>query len=153
MPVRPVEETLKLIFRKSEPNYATECIVWQGLATPKGYGYIKYGGKDRSIHRVIYEAKKGKIRDGLHVLHTCDNTRCVNKDHLYLGTNRENIDDKIKRDRSGKKLNKTKVLEIKLFLKEGMKQSVIARQFGVAPNIISRIKTGHRWAHLSSEEG
>lgn len=153
MPIRPRDETLAIIFQKSIKNEVTGCLIWQGRTNRKGYGLISYGGKHRSTHRIVYEAFKWDIPEGLHVLHRCDNRRCVYLDHLHVGTNRDNIEDKISKDRSGKKLNISKVLEIKRLLAAGVPHSEIAAQFGIACSIVSRIKTGHRWGHVSSVGG
>jgi hypothetical protein len=150
---RTNEETLKVIFSKSIENPQTGCICWHGYTNHKGYGLIKYGGKDRSIHRVIYEAQVGDIPKDMHVLHTCDNRRCVNRYHLFLGTNRDNIDDKIRKDRSGKKLNIEKVKQIKELLLWGVSQKEIAVQFGVARCTISHINRGDKWAHVHDNGG
>lgn len=153
MPIRPADVTLSLIFQKSVSNPQTGCVVWQGRLNHKGYGLISYKGKYRSTHRIVYEALIGEIPAGMHVLHRCDNRRCVNTEHLFLGTNRDNIEDKIAKDRSGKKLTIAKVLEIKRMLAAGEPHSRIAARFGIVSSIVSRIKTGHRWGHVTSEGG
>lgn len=149
MPTRIAENTLQLLFERSIPNTQTGCIVWQGCLNRKGYGVISFRGKYRGTHRVVYEMQVGPIPFGLHVLHRCDNRRCVNKDHLFLGTNRDNIEDKIAKDRSGKKLNIEKVKEIRAMLDAGNSQPAIAKRFGIHPSIVSRINNGKRWGHMA----
>lgn len=58
-----------------------------------GYGYINMGGKNTRAHRVAYEFHKGPIPAGMFVCHTCDMPACVNPDHLYLGTQFDNMRD------------------------------------------------------------
>ena len=70
------------------------CIEWTGSRNPKGYGQKKVGGKTIFAHRWAWEQANGPIPDGLHVLHTCDNPPCVNVDHLFLGTNADNVKDR-----------------------------------------------------------
>jgi len=77
-----------------------ECWTWTASQTG-GYGLIGTPkGNDRA-HRVSWVMANGPIPDGLHVLHTCDNPLCVRPDHLFLGTNEDNIMDRIKKGRKG----------------------------------------------------
>lgn len=90
--------------RRSDPVFmknvlvdnTTGCWNWVGaVANKKGYGSF-FG--DRA-HRVSYRTFKGEIPSDKHVLHRCDNPSCVNPEHLFLGTNKENIDDKMLKGR------------------------------------------------------
>lgn len=153
MPVRLAEDTLRAVFDRSIPNVQTGCLVWQGGLNRKGYGVISLRGKYRGTHRVVYELAVGSIPNGLHVLHRCDNRRCVNKEHLFLGTNRDNIDDKIEKDRSGKKLDIEKAKRIKTMLLRGLPHRVIADEFGISPTTVSYIKSGRHWAHVQHNGG
>lgn len=91
------------------------CVVWTGAVSGgnrKGgdqYGYIRVQGKTKRVHRVVYEELNGAIRRKKIIMHTCDNTLCVNPDHLVLGTQRDNMRDMIKkgRDFHPSKLRKT----------------------------------------------
>lgn len=82
-----------------EPN--SGCWLWVGGTRDKrGYGnWIRQGFDTRSAHRISWMMHKGPIPDGLHVLHKCDVTLCVNPEHLFLGTNQDNIDDKVRKGR------------------------------------------------------
>lgn len=78
------------------------CILWIGSTVGAGYGQILVSGRMRLAHRVAWEAAHGPIPKGLCVLHDCpngDNSRCINPDHLWLGTKAENNAD---RDRKGR---------------------------------------------------
>lgn len=78
-----------------------DCWNWSGSIGWHGYGYFYVKGKGIRAHRFSYTYHKGEINDGLLVCHSCDNTRCVNPDHLWLGTQKDNMEDKIKKGRSG----------------------------------------------------
>lgn len=95
------------------------CWLWQGFIFPdaivngktvrRGYGGIGYRGRNSRTHRVMWVITKGSIPTGMHVCHTCDVRHCCNPDHLWLGTNRENITDMVKKGRGpcGVKATKT----------------------------------------------
>lgn len=82
-------------------NEATGCHEWQ-RSTSKGYGQLYVPGRPRPAHahRFAWELAFGVIPEGLHVLHKCDNRKCVNLEHLFLGTNLDNIRDKCRKGRA-----------------------------------------------------
>ena len=71
----------------------SECIEWEGYRHKDGYGRRSVGGKVRQAHRVAWEAVHGDIPEGHCVCHSCDNPPCVNVEHLFLGTHRDNMKD------------------------------------------------------------
>lgn len=71
----------------------TGCWLWQGFIHAMGYGDACYRGKNHRVHRAMWIVTRGAIPSGMHVCHTCDVRHCINPDHLWLGTNRENIRD------------------------------------------------------------
>jgi hypothetical protein len=76
------------------------CWIWTGAAHERGYGRIRWRGRIRSTHRVAFEVFYKEVPpDDKLVLHTCDEARCINPDHLYLGTQRDNMQDRIARNR------------------------------------------------------
>lgn len=76
------------------------CWIWTGYCQKNGYGTIHCGkGSIKRAHRISYEIHCGKIPDGLYVCHKCDNPSCVRPDHLFLGTQLDNIRDCISKGR------------------------------------------------------
>lgn len=75
------------------------CWEWIGAKNNKGYGKLKRGGKTLLAHRYGYELQNGPIPEGEQANHHCDNRVCVRGDHLYTGTQSQNVMDSVKRGR------------------------------------------------------
>ena len=167
---RATEEEIRrhvqeLIHSKIKKNN-NDCWEWQGCLSKWGYGDIRIGPvgnkKHVNAHRAAWLYFKRDIPESLFVCHKCDNRKCCNPDHLFLGTAKQNQHDMIRKGRKDvlrgdrcpwSKLNEKKVIEILEFLKKGKNCSEIGRQFGVDRRQISDIKRGRRWKHVGDRAG
>lgn len=111
------------------------CWEWQGKITNSGYGEIRVNQKHMLTHRLSYQTFVREIPSGMIVCHKCDNKKCCNPDHLWLGTQKQNCKDKIKKNRNcvaySVKHNKEKVKQILDFREEGMTYKQISQSANV----------------------
>lgn len=122
--------------------------MWTG-ATIGYYGQIKVSNRNTLAHRVSLLLAGIHVPQDMDVLHTCDNTLCVNPKHLFLGDHLANMEDKAKKGRAPAKLNSEQVKDIKKQLSSGRSCNSIAIEIGVVPHTISDIKNGITWRHVS----
>lgn len=144
-----------LVGRKTESG----CILWAGSFNHKGYGQIRITEKDmpNGAHRIAYQLMVGPIPDGLHVLHHCDNRACINPVHLFLGTNLDNMNDKISKGRQtrgeengGAKLTAEKVREIRARYALGKESMVrIAKDYKIHYYTVHMVVRRKRWQHVA----
>lgn len=85
------------------------CWVWKQVLTQGGYGCLKINGKSYAAHRLSFYIHKGKIPNNVFVCHTCDNKWCVNPDHLWLGTRKDNVQDAVRKGLWNAKIIHTKL--------------------------------------------
>ena len=136
------------------------CEIWQHCTTHDGYPLKWYEGKTRMWHRVVFETHyKMKIPKGFCVCHKCDNKRCVNPEHLFLGTYKDNFNDArlkgrmrwARGERHGRAVLKRRdVLEIRRLCKNGETMKAIAKKFHCGATTIWRIKKNITWTQLQS---
>ena len=93
----PVLSLEDRFWQKVEKNEG--CWIWTGSKSKLGYGYFQINNKTKYAHRVSKELRHGSIAEGLVVCHKCDNPSCVNPDHLFIGTMKDNMLDKMKKGR------------------------------------------------------
>lgn len=129
------------------------CWVWTASKNKYGYGQVKAYKKMMGAHRCAWILTHGEIPEGLHVLHACDNPPCVRPDHLFLGTNQDNMNDRDQKHRqaSGElvgtsKLKAKSVAEIRALYQTGdFTQKQLGEQFGVTDAQVSLIVNNKSW--------
>jgi hypothetical protein len=152
-------------------NKTDGCWLWTAARQSKGYGVIGispgYGkGYVERAHRVSWELHYGPIPTGMWVLHKCDVPACVRPDHLFLGTQTENMADAAakgrvvgiatshpERIRRGErhhwaKLTNAQIADLRQLRAEGWKQQALADRFGISDGAVSLILSGKRRANL-----
>ena len=135
-----------------------ECWEWTGALGPHGYGRTSGNGKyDLVASRVSYELTKGQIPDGLIVIHSCDNPKCVNPSHLSVGTHLDNMQDMIKKGRDyhpikyGEESPRAKLTDdiVRLIRSSsGIPDTEFARRFSVTKAAIRYVRIGLTWRHV-----
>jgi len=119
-------------------NPETGCWEWARARQSRGYGLVRYNGKQRPSHRVSYELWNGPIPDGHYVLHHCDNPTCIKPDHLFTGTQSDNLSDCSIKGRNSKKLTIQQVEQIRNST-EVMQR--MAERLGVSYTTIWNVRT------------
>lgn len=155
-----------LVEHLSIPEPMSGCWLWLGTTRSNRpgshlemvYGCVSVSGRYLRAHRYAYEVFKGAIPDGLLVRHTCDNTLCVNPDHLVSGTPLDNAADMARRGRnkfsSGEKNGKSKIsteqaANVRWLLAQGIRHQPIATQTGVPLSTVRSISFGKVWGWVT----
>lgn len=132
------------------------CWLWVGARGGNGYGVFAVGGDLVKAHRFAYLLERGPIRAGLRVLHRCDVRRCVNPDHLFLGTQSDNLRDMVAKGRHrpnprrgerhhGARLTTADVIAIRASTDS---RKVLRERYGVSKGAIAAILARRIWAHV-----
>lgn len=146
---------LSSLFARVEIDPITRCWLWQRSTDSKGYGLVCKDGKgNQKVHRVVYELAIGDIPDGMLVLHRCDNRPCCNPFHLFLGTDKDNSDDKVLKGRErrlrGEQVHNARLTEADVLAirADHRTQNEIAKEYGLAQTTVSAIKRRVNWSYL-----
>ena len=163
------ERFLKKVFK--DPS--SDCWLWTGYKNGSGYGIVGRSHKTFLAHRYSYEKHNGEIPRGILVCHKCDTPACVNPDHLFLGTYKDNAQDCSIKGRNNKpkgknhwsktrpedivreenhgmaKLDRDKVIAI---FRDNRYNYEIAKDYGVNTSCIQKIKSRINWRHVTESE-
>lgn len=136
----------------------TGCWEWQRHKNEDGYGTVRLNGKMWKAHRAAYALFVGDIAADMRVCHRCDNPGCVNPEHLFLGTQLDNIQDMLTKGRGNKpngtrvntaKLTEEIVLKIReLYATGEYSQAKLAKMFSVAQPQVCRLINRTSWKHI-----
>lgn len=134
------------------------CWIWTGATNDDGYGrlYGKYVNGRQTAHRWSYQRFVAEIPDGMSVLHTCDVCCCINPSHLYLGTQLDNIRDRVLRGHSNSMAVSGENSVVRKITKEIAKRirelpddgPTLAKKFNISTSQVYRIKTRQSWKHI-----
>lgn len=136
---------------------ADGCWLWTGSIKENGYGVLSIRGVRWYAHRYSYTFHKGPIRDGLFVCHSCDNRRCLNPDHLWLGTVQDNMADMAAKGRAHKgpsvhsdahPLSKLKPDQARAIRADTRPARLIAPEYGISTSLVWAIRKGRCWNHV-----
>ncbi len=86
-----------------------ECWEWTARLTASGYGRLRWAGEWMFAHRLSYQLTFGQIEPGMCICHHCDNPKCVRPDHLFMGTHKDNAQDKVRKGRQRRIVGNWKV--------------------------------------------
>ena len=130
------------------------CWIWKGASKGNGYGNIRHNQHNITAHRLSYMLFVGDIPQGKEVCHKCDNRKCVNPDHLFLGTREDNMQDaKQKRRTTGgsrKHLKESDVQEIRQRLAAGVPLHIISARFNITQERINSIRRGDTYSGVKN---
>ena len=128
------------------------CWLWTGAVSSTGYGWASLHGRTWRAHRLAYLLAVGDIPAGKFVLHKCDERRCINPGHLYLGDQDANMADMVMKGRQNRgesvntaKLTRAEASEVKRLHKAGRSVRSLSHRFGVTRRAIQLIVTGRNW--------
>lgn len=152
---------LDRFYLKTKLDSKTGCIEWIGSINAWGYGCFSYKCKSHLAHRFIYQSINEVDISGMLICHHCDNPKCVNINHLFIGTNQDNVNDMMKKGRwiplksheaYFSKLNYEDIDKIRSEIKNGKSNRSLALKFNVSDSTISSIKLNRTWKNIQQHE-
>lgn len=136
---------------KIEPS--SGCWNWMASVNKWGYGRLRQGRRERQVHRLSYVTFVGIIPEKTMVLHKCDNPKCCNPDHLFLGTHTDNMRDMVAKNRNavrrGESATSAKLswADVECIRNDNGQSTIssLAKQFGVSRRAIGFVLKGETW--------
>jgi hypothetical protein len=161
---RPRKPLLERLLSKRVINPHTECWLWTGAGYQNGYGEIYVHESVRrvvSVHRAMASLACGLDLTKREVVrHTCDERRCFNPEHLRVGSQKENLEDMVRKGRSNRgersgrsKLDEATVRLIIRLVLMGQTRAAVSRAFNISWSHVHRLVTGKNWRHLHQTGG
>ena len=156
----PKQTLFQRLERNSIPEPNSGCLLWTGAVDHSGHGVITIWDDEyeksitTSPHRIAWQLHRGPIPERMLVCHKCDVPSCINPDHLWLGTNDENMADMVAKGRAAKpkgtkhpnsKLTDDDIRAIRRSLKSGVD---VAREYGISTANVSLIRSRKAWPHV-----
>ena len=147
---------MKRFWDKVDFGNPLSCWPWTASLNTSGYGQIRIDGKNVAAHRLVWESAFGELPAGMNVCHRCDNPPCVNPNHLFLGTQSDNMRDCATKDRANKpkgsavhtsRLTADDVENIRANAMN-LTQVALAELFGVSQASVSAILRRETWRHV-----
>lgn len=130
---------------------ANGCWIWTGTVGGSSYPVVERGvfpTKTQHVHRIVGQMHPD-FKPGMYALHRCNVRVCVNPDHIYPGTQSNNMVDRVKAGRQNtQKLTELQVLKIRWYVASGVPKTTLARVYGVERKAIRRCCDGTTWSHL-----
>ncbi len=151
-------EKLRAVVSEGPPD---ECWEFTGSPNAHGYGTVKLDGTNIGVHRVAFFLAYGSIPEGLCVLHSCDNRKCANPEHLSIGDRGDNNRDRDQKDRNNRgerhhdsPLTDFDVRYIRTMYAVGVATQVqLAKEYGMTASCVNRICNRVTWKHLAPNTG
>lgn len=160
---RTLEEAMAVFWYKVDKRSDAECWNWTGSkikarGTNSWYGVFGVHKKKFLAHRLAYEWKSGKIPNDLLACHTCDNSLCVNPNHIFIGTHKDNTADMLKKGRSGfVKFSEDQKQEMFKMIEDGSPRKIVMERFAISEchlgKILNRRRTLLQADAIRQEEG
>jgi len=149
--------TAESFWSRVECLSSSECWLWRGATSSKGYGVVSWNGKDKFCHRLAWELSFGSIQEGLFICHKCDVRLCCNPQHLFSGTASDNQQDAALKGRMDRRpgskhplaiLHERDVVEMRHRHSNGETAQELADTFNVAKITVYGILARRSWRHI-----
>ena len=160
---RPPVPQEERFWKKVEIHGKDECWPWTDALTIYGYGKFKAringAWTSANASRIAWLLSNGEIPHDMAVCHKCDNRKCCNPHHLFLGTNRDNVKDKVRKGRQlrGEAIARAKLTAVQIikirqrYALKNTSWSKLAKEFGVTKRQIGNVVSGKSWNHIGDD--